>query len=87
MKIKNYLILLLIVFFIFPIILYPKNILNLYKIATIPEYAPDDLFGNPVRNIGDINNDGFDDLAIGYGQKVLLLKYTARYFFLEEDEL
>jgi|LDZT01.1.fsa_nt_gi hypothetical protein len=47
---------------------YPKSPLNLQKIATIPGYAPGDEFGWPVKNVGDINNDGYPDLAIGYGR-------------------
>lgn len=46
--------------------IYSKNPLNLQKIVTISGYAPGDGFGNPVKNLGDINNDGYPDLAIGY---------------------
>jgi len=47
---------------------YPKSPLNLQKIATIPGYAPGDGFGLPVNDVGDVNNDGYPDLAIGYGR-------------------
>jgi len=40
--------------------------LNLQKVATIPGHAPGDEFGYPVKDVGDINNDGYPDLAIGY---------------------
>jgi hypothetical protein len=46
--------------------IYSKNPLILQKIATIHGFAPGDGFGNPVKNLGDINNDGYPDLAIGY---------------------
>jgi len=47
---------------------YSKAPLNLQKIATIHGYAPGDNFGYPVKDVGDINNDGYPDLAIGYGR-------------------
>lgn len=47
---------------------YPKSPLNLQKIATIPGYAPGDEFGTLVKNVGDVNNDGYDDLAIKYNR-------------------
>lgn len=46
--------------------IYGKDPINLQKIATIHGYAPGDGFGSPVKNLGDINNDGYPDLAIGY---------------------
>jgi hypothetical protein len=57
---------LLIFSWIFCNTVYPKSLLNLQKIATIHGYAPGDGFGSPVKNLGDINNDGYSDLAIGY---------------------
>ena len=47
---------------------YSKAPLNLQKIATIHGYAPGDNFGYPVKDVGDVNNDGYSDLAIGYGR-------------------
>jgi len=47
-------------------ILSAEKSLNLQKITTIHGVAPGDGFGSPVQNLGDINNDGYPDLAVGY---------------------
>lgn len=38
--------------------------INLEKVVSIPGYYQGDQFGSSISNIGDINNDGFDDLAV-----------------------
>lgn len=41
--------------------------INLKKVVSIPGYYQGDQFGSSISNVGDINNDGFDDLAITCG--------------------
>jgi len=48
--------------------IHSKNSLDLQKVATIPGYSPGDEFGTLVKNVGDVNNDGYDDLAIKYNR-------------------
>ncbi|MBN2602331.1 MAG: FG-GAP repeat protein [Candidatus Marinimicrobia bacterium] len=48
--------------------IHSKNSFDLKKVATISGYTPDDGFGLPIKDVGDVNNDGYPDLAIGYGR-------------------
>ncbi|PIS31107.1 MAG: hypothetical protein COT43_00340 [Candidatus Marinimicrobia bacterium CG08_land_8_20_14_0_20_45_22] len=48
-------------------VLYTNDAIHLEKVVSIPGYYYGDQFGSSISNIGDINNDGFNDLAVTCG--------------------
>lgn len=44
-----------------------EKTIHLEKVVTIPGYYPGDQFGCFIQNVGDINNDGYQDLGITTG--------------------
>jgi hypothetical protein len=46
-----------------------------------------DFFGSSVANIGDINNDGFDDIAVGASNELLFVDTAKVYFYYGGDEM
>ena len=68
MKNKLFLVFICFIFLILTANNYAKNTLNLQNIVTIPGYSPGDYFGTLIKNLGDINNDGYNDLAIKYNR-------------------